>query len=60
MAKRQHPLEMAIQRFDDTVKMYFNQINQSFKGLDEFNPPKQKARKIAAIETPFRDNREIM
>ena len=58
MAKPQHPLEMAIHRFDDTVKIYFNQISNSFEGLKQFDPPKQKQKKQGVFESPFQ-GREI-
>jgi len=62
MAKVQHPLEMAMQRFDETVKMYFGQIDKSFRGVEPIPPPKQKkSRGTGIFESPFnQNNREIM
>ena len=42
MAKPQHPIEMAIQRFDESVKLYFNQIEKSLGKVGTISPPKQK------------------
>ena len=57
MAKATHPLELAFTKFDDTTKLFLQQVENSFKGVDkipEVKQPKKQNRKTIYGESPFR------
>tara|TARA_B100000700_G_C14655023_1_gene673736 strand:- start:39 stop:218 length:180 start_codon:yes stop_codon:yes gene_type:complete len=56
MAKNTHPLESAFLRLDDSFKRFFNQIDNSFKGIEkipEVSQPKKRVKKTFYSNNPF-------
>ena len=56
MAKATHPLELAFTKFDDTTKLFLQQVQSSFKGVEkipEVRQPKKQNRKTIYGTTPF-------